>query len=96
MKTLEPLPASRAAIDESFAELGRAGTWWTGAERVAMLAEARAARACALCAERKAALPPYAVAADHDATARLPAPVVDAVQRLATDPRRITESENCN
>ena len=61
MAKLEPLEASAAAVDESWRELEAAGTWWTAAERVAMAAEGRTARGCALCAERKAALSPYSV-----------------------------------
>lgn len=90
MASLEALPAARAAVDESWAELGGPGTWWTGAERVALAAETRAARGCALCAERKAALSPYAPAGDHPAAGGLAAPVVDAVHRLSTDPGRLT------
>ena len=41
--------------------LAAPGTWWTGAERVAIAREVRAARRCASCAERKAALSPYAL-----------------------------------
>ena len=91
MAKLEPLEASRLASEESWRELGGVGTWWTGAERVSIAAEARAARKCALCAERKAALSPYAVPAAHEASGILAAPVVDAVHRLMTDPGRITE-----
>lgn len=89
--SLEPLAALPAAVEESWRELGRAGTWWTGAERLAMAQEARAAHACAGCAERKAALSPYAVDAGHVAGAVLEAAAVDAVHRLATDPGRITQ-----
>lgn len=42
-------------------KLAEPGTWWTGAERVAIAAETRNARQCKLCQERKAALSPTAV-----------------------------------
>ena len=54
------------------------GTWWTGAERVAIAREVRAARRCAGCAERKAALSPYAVNAPHGAATDLPLAIGDA------------------
>jgi hypothetical protein len=87
---LRPLDPCARALDASWPELGRAGTWWTAAERVALAREARVARRCARCAERKGALSPFAVPGGHDAAAELAAPVVDAVHRLATDPGRLT------
>ena len=39
-----------------WARLARPGAWWTGAERVDIAREVRAARECTLCAARKAAL----------------------------------------
>lgn len=72
--------------------IGAPGTWWTGPERVAIAAEARRARSCALCAERKAALSPFAVEGVHDGEGRLPAPVVDTIHRIVTDPGRLTQT----
>jgi len=69
--------------------LAAPGTWWTGAQRVALAREVRAARDCALCAERKAALSPYAVRGVHAAAGGLPPAVVDAVHRVTTDPGRL-------
>ena len=66
------------------------GSWWSGAERVALAAEVRAASRCALCAERKAALSPFAVQGEHDCVAALPAAAVDLVHRLTTDPGRLS------
>ncbi len=68
------------------------GTWWTGAERVAMAAEARHATGCALCSERKRALSPYAIQGAHDTLGVLPSPVVDVVHRIRTDPGRLTRA----
>lgn len=90
MAILEPLTTTRTALEESWRELGAVGTWWTGAERIALAAETRAARGCGLCAQRKAALSPYASDASHAAVRGLSAPVVDGVHRLSTDPGRIT------
>ena len=62
-----------ASQTRAWQSLGAPGTWWTGAERVAIAREVRAARRCAGCAERKAALSPYAVSATHAAATRSPA-----------------------
>ncbi len=68
------------------------GSWWNGAERRAIADAARAARECTLCAERKAALSPFAVDGDHDDPNELHPDVVDAVHRIVTDPGRLTKS----
>ena len=56
--TTAPCPV-RADIEEAhtffWQKLAAPGTWWTGAERVAIGAEVRQARHCQLCQERKAA-----------------------------------------
>ena len=87
---LEPFDTTRSALEAQWPGIGRAGDWWTGAERVAIVAEARAASDCALCAERKAALSPYAVSGEHAAADALPAVAVDAVHRIVTDPGRLS------
>jgi alkylhydroperoxidase family enzyme len=68
------------------------GTWWTGAERVAIAAESRAAGACALCRERRAALSPSAVPGRHATLGTLSPVVVDAIHRIRTDAGRLTRS----
>lgn len=92
-------PGLAAAIEEAWQRLARPGTWWTGAERLAIADEVRRARTCALCRRRKSALSPYAPGvgtmydrAGHDHAGRLPLDAVEAVHRLATDAGRITES----
>lgn len=72
--------------------IARPGTWWTGAERVAIAAETRHATRCDLCRRRKAALSPYAVEGRHDALGDLAGAVVDAVHRIRTDPGRLTRA----
>ncbi len=72
--------------------LAAPGTWWTGAQRVAFAREVRAARGCAFCTERKAALSPYAVTGTHAAASDLAPALVDAVHRVTTDPGRLTRS----
>ena len=72
--------------------MARPGTWWTGAERVAMAAEVRKAPACDLCRRRKAALSPNAIEGDHDTSGVLPPAVVDVIHRVRTDPGRLTRA----
>ena len=55
------------AQEESWARLGRPGTWWSAEERLAIAEEVRAARWCELCRTRKAALSPYGLPGTHAA-----------------------------
>jgi hypothetical protein len=88
-----PIPdAMRAAHRKAWERLAGPGAWWSGAERVAIAAEVRAARHCAVCSERKAALSPHARSRQHAASAGLPAAAVDAVHRVAVDPGRLTRA----
>lgn len=76
----------------SWARLASPGTWWTGAERVAIASESRAARACGFCRERKQALSPAAVPGKHDSVSgeRLPDAIIDVGHRVASDPGRLS------
>jgi len=91
---------SGVAIDPAFGDvhgdawrrLGECGTWWTGAERVAILAEARAAAGCELCREQKAAVSPNAVRGDHSRSPEgsvLSNDAVEAAHRISSDPGRL-------
>ena len=75
-------------------QLAAPGTWWSGAERVALAAEVRAAEQCGFCAERRVALSPFSVTGEHDQGSGgvLPDAAVDAVHRLVTDPSRLSRS----
>jgi len=77
-------------LARAWRRLAEPGTWWSGAERLALAAEVRAARSCALCRQRKAALSPYGIDGVHEGPGTLPEAVVDAVHRLATDAGRLT------
>ena len=85
----------RADLVESTREawefLGRAGNWWTGAERASLVAEVRAARDCRLCAERVGALSPGSVQGEHEVASSLPAVAIEATHRLTTDAARLSE-----
>lgn len=81
-----------AAHDRAWRRLARPGTWWTGAERVAVAAEARQATSCRLCRARQDALSPEPVRGEHDGLGALASPVVEAVHRIRTDSGRLSES----
>ncbi len=74
--------------------LARPGSWWTGAERVAIAAASRDAVSCELCEARRSALMVNSVAGEHLDTANLhrvlPPEAIDAVHRIVTDQTRIS------
>ncbi len=72
--------------------LANPGTWFSGAQRVAIAAEVRNALDCPFCSERKAALSPNAVKGEHRSGTTLDSRIVDAVHRVITDQSRITQS----
>ncbi len=71
--------------------LASPGTWWTGAQRLAIAAEARQAQDCSLCRRRKDALSPYAVLGEHDTVGTLAPAIVEIVHRIVTDAGRLTK-----
>ena len=79
-----------AAHREAWEALARPGTWWTGAERVAIAQETRHATSCELCAARRQALQPATVAGEHASSTELPAGAIEAAHRIVTDQGRIT------
>jgi hypothetical protein len=76
----------------AWAYLAGPGSWWTGAQRLAIAQASRDAKDCLFCAKRKQALSPLAVTGDHQGDAALPARVLDAVHRISTDPARLKRS----
>jgi alkylhydroperoxidase family enzyme len=80
------------AIERAWRHLASHGTWWTGAQRLAMVAETRNAVTCPLCLARKAALSPYTLQGTHQSPGALPETVVDVIHRVRTDAGRLTES----
>lgn len=79
-----------------FTRIAMPGTWWTGAERVAIAAAARSARNCHFCEERKAAISPYAVEGEHSSDPHdeglLPPAIIDIIHMATTDASRMTEA----
>lgn len=80
------------AMDRAWRDLGRAGTWYSGADRLRIAAEARRAADCPYCRECKAALSPYGVEGRHQSATELPDAVVDVAHRVVTNPSRLTET----
>ena len=67
-----------AALRKSWSEIGQPGTWWTGAERVAIAAVARAER-------RQRAKPPWTRDRSRDPVVVLPEKAIEAARRIAAD-----------
>jgi hypothetical protein len=78
----------------AWVRLAAPGSWWTGAERVALAAETRVAADCGLCQDRKRALSPFQLDGEHATApgAALPDIAVDTVHRLVTDASRLTRA----
>ena len=80
-----------AAHTRAWRRIGRPGTWWDGAQRVAIAAETRQAPSCPLCLRREEAPSPAAIEGKHDSLGALPEIVVELVHRVRTDPGRLSE-----
>ena len=87
-----PRPALAEAVDTAWAAIGDPGTWWTGAERVAIAAETRHAALCPLCRARRDAAIPAAVHGAHASLGHLPPAAIEAVHRIRTDSGRLGET----
>ena len=88
-----PLPVREdiaAAHRRAWDRLGAPGEWWSGAVRIAIAEETRAAPDCELCRDRKAALSPRAVAGAHAAVTDLAPTLVEVIHRVRTDAGRLT------
>ncbi len=80
-----------AAHRRYWQRLAEPGGAFSGAERVAIAAESRVARHCALCRRRAAALSPNAEPdGTHASNQHLPAAATDAIHRIINDAARIT------
>jgi hypothetical protein len=80
------------AQTRAWSQIARPGTWWTGAERVAIAAETRHSRHCRLCALRCEALTPATTAGTHDSLGALAPAGIEAIHRISTDSGRLGES----
>ena len=77
-------------VAATWSALGQPGATLTGPQRRAVAAEARGARSCALCLERRDALSPHSVQGTHDRISGLAPVLVDAIHRIAVDAGRLT------
>src|SRR5262245_13633907 len=82
----------RDATATAATALGQAGVWWTSGGRIDIASEARAARSCRLCRQRKAALSPFAIAGSHDVATDLSPAAIEAIHRIVSDPGRLSEA----
>ena len=80
-----------AAHARAWGRIAHPGTWWDGAERLAIAAETRHAAACRTCRRSKEELSPLGVAGAHDSLGALPEPVIEVVHRVRTDPGRLSQ-----
>lgn len=89
VKVREDLQQSHAATLE---HLRAPGCWFSGAERLAIAAESRAALECPLCRERAQALSPEHAAGEHARLSELPEVLVDLAHRIRTDSQRLSRA----
>jgi len=80
------------SVRKAWLALGKPGVWWSGTDRLKVVREARAARSCALCRARKAALSPQAIAGTHDTVSDLSPSAIEAIHRIVSDPGRLSEA----
>jgi hypothetical protein len=85
-------PAFAQSHQRFWTRLATSGTWWTGAERVAIAREARAAHDCPYCRERRAALSPHTVLGNHTTATELPVAAVEVIHAVMTDAARLTRT----
>ena len=83
-------PGFAEAHQRFWDRLAAPGTWWTGNERVDIAREARAARHCPYCRERKVALSPHAVEGTHASVTDLPLSAIEVVHAVMLDASRLT------
>jgi hypothetical protein len=77
------------SLSAAWRRLGEAGTWWSGADRLAIAGEARQAARCELCAARKLAASAAMVSGKHRQASDLPASAIEAIHRIRTDSGRL-------
>jgi hypothetical protein len=80
------------ALDAAWSSVGATGVWWSGDQRLEIVREARHACTCRLCAARKAAPIPHAIAGNHDMLTTLSPAAVEAIHRIVSDPGRLSET----
>lgn len=81
----------REAHDGAIVRFSDAGTWLDGPTRRAVVREARNARTCGLCGDRRESLSWAAVKGGHETSTSLSAPLVELAHRLNTDSGRVAD-----
>lgn len=89
--TLPVRPDLVAAHEKAWSDIAAPGTWLSGAQRIAIAAEIRAAFSCAHCARIKAALSPNSVAGAHETLGVVSPAQVELIHRVVNDPGRLSE-----
>ena len=82
----------KQAHKKFWGNLAQPGSWWTGAQRIAIAAEVRNAVDCEYCQERKSALSPFTVSGKHRQDGILDETAVNTVHQIVTDQGRITQA----
>lgn len=86
-----PVAARTAeAHGATLAAFARPGAWWDAADRLRIVAEARAAADCGLCHAKADALSAATVQGEHRGDAELPPAAVDAIHGIRNDSGRLT------
>ena len=83
-------PGFTEAHQRFWDRLAAPGTWWTGKERIDIAREARAARDCSYCHERKVALSLHTATGTHTRVTHLPPVAVEVVHAVMRDASRLT------
>lgn len=84
-------PSMVEGYSAAWSQMAESGPFWTGNDRMAIIAEARQSLKCDLCLRRKQALSPNAISGRHDVLTDLPPHVVEVVHRIRSDPGRLTK-----
>ncbi len=85
-------PHLKQAHTQTWQAIARAGDFFSGADRVAMVRTAREALTCEFCERRKQALSPNSVTGEHDHSGSMDPVIVDMIHRIRTDPGRLTHA----
>lgn len=80
----------RAAHEATLRRFAEPGSWWSGADRLAIVREVRTAPSCPLCLARAEALSPAAVQGEHASAGVLPPVAIEAVHGIRNDSGRLT------
>ena len=78
------------AHNDTLRAFGQPGAWWSGADRLRIVRETRAAPSCQLCQEKARALTANAVQGEHSSSGELPPIAVEAIHGIRNDSGRLT------